>query len=74
MFRTKLVLKYNGCGKKSDIRTEPMLCKHYGYGYFWRCHKCKQSFSVDKMQVSRCLDCGWMVCPFCESCGCDYKR
>ena len=35
------------------------------------CYNCK--IDLDGSRDKVCLVCGWLICPLCHGCGCDYK-
>jgi hypothetical protein len=35
-----------------------------------KCWNCKRWFE----QKISCKKCGWFICPFCNSCGCNFKE
>jgi hypothetical protein len=36
------------------------------------CYECKKD--LDSRKHAPCLTCGWMQCPDCKACGCQYNR
>ena len=73
-YKTK---KCPGCDKRVPVYSSECYTCGYEFGsscskasftYRNKCFNCGTRVSDDNC---RCDDCGWFICPSCQSCGCD---